>query len=89
MGINSSELEPDDRIPAWDGDTSKKQDLSRFVWIAVGFLAFLFFNSEMPADDGFGGYIPLILAWLIAACGLMATERYFLRSATRNQEEQD
>lgn len=90
MGLDSSatEVVEDSSLPAWNGVPKRKQNIASGIWLAFGVVVFLFFNTEMPSSDGFGGYVPLILAVLVTACGILSTERVFLRSTT-DAEERD
>lgn len=72
-------LHPDSEGPRVTPD-ERRQAGANLLALGLGVLAYFLLRAEMPAEDGFGGYIPLILAVSVSAnAALMAS---FLRRGT-------
>ncbi|UJH70109.1 hypothetical protein [Ornithinimicrobium sp. INDO-MA30-4] len=67
---------PDEQAVFGDNQSTEK-DTKReakviLLGIILGACAYILFSMGMPPDDGFGGYIPLIIAASAAGNGILA-----------------
>ena len=81
LGLDGSRGEKSNSIRPWNQVPRQRVALIQAAWIAVSIGAFFLLRSEMPADDGFGGYIPLIMATMLLALGITFTERLMLKTS--------
>ena len=66
-------------VPLWAGVPRKKKWLAGAIWLAVAVAAFAALKLGLPADDGFGGFLPVFVAILVFSAGTSATERSLVR----------
>lgn len=77
--LGSDSIRPGDQIPAWRGVDRSMKTLNLIVLATASFTIFKILDSNMPQDDGLGGYAPMIMATSFYAIARMASERYLLR----------
>lgn len=80
MGLDDPHGGSGDEVPRWNGVPRRTVVLAQISWVLAGIAVFAVLKSEMPSDDGFGGYMPLITAVLLLALGITFTERLLLKS---------
>lgn len=68
------------RVPMWNGVRKVTKFTWVAVWLLIGVTAFTLANIRMPADDGFGGFVPLYVALFIFISGIALTERSLITS---------
>lgn len=66
-------------VPLWAGVPRRTKWLAGAVWLAVAVAAFAVLKLGLPADDGFGGFLPVLVAILVFGAGSSATERSLVR----------
>ncbi|MFF5794371.1 hypothetical protein ACFY5D_20185 [Paeniglutamicibacter sp. NPDC012692] len=77
LGLNG---EPEvGEVPLWAGVPRSKKWLAGAIWLAVAVAAFAALKLRLPADDGFGGFLPVLVAMLVFSAGSSATERSLVR----------
>lgn len=79
LGLSGGDVEVSDEIPPWNGVLRRRIHTIQLSLIAASVLVFLILNAEMPAEDGFGGFIPLIMTWMFFALAITITERFMVR----------
>ena len=68
-------------LPLRAGVPGRKKWLAGAIWCAVAVAAFAVLKLRLPADDGFGGFLPVFVAILVFGAGSAATERSLVRVA--------
>ncbi|MFL4473633.1 hypothetical protein ACIPVK_06530 [Paeniglutamicibacter sp. MACA_103] len=66
-------------VPLWAGVPLRRKLLSLVLWLAVAVAAYVLLNLRLPSDDGFGGFLPILVAILVFAAGSAVTERSLVR----------
>lgn len=72
-----------DEIPMWDGAPQKARWISLAVWLPIAAFIFVLMQFRLPADDGFGGFLPIFSALLLFVAGMSVTERHMLKNTKR------
>lgn len=74
-----------DEVPRWNGVPHVRVVLIQLGWIFASIAMFVFLNSEVPSEDGLGGYVPLIMSAMFLALGVTFTERLLLKSRSEGE----
>ena len=70
-------------IPMWDGSPKKTRWISVAVWLPIAALVFVLMHFRLPADDGFGGFLPVFSALVLFIAGMSVTERHMLKNTRK------
>lgn len=85
LGLGVAAEEESDDVPRWNGVPRGRATLIQCGWILASIVIFLVLDSRMPLDDGFGGYVPLIMSVMFLALGVTFTERLLLKSRVEGE----
>ncbi|WP_299039727.1 hypothetical protein [uncultured Pseudokineococcus sp.] len=70
-------------VPSWHGAPRRRRWVAGLAWLAVGVVLHQLLSARVPEQDGFGGFLPLWGAVVVASLGLAWTERASLRVPSR------
>lgn len=69
-----------DEIPLWAGVPKRAKWISFGLWLVIAAMIFILVRFRLPADDGFGGFLPVFSALLVFIAGSSVTERHMLKT---------